>query len=322
MRSRLRGSFGFISFARYVLPAILSVSFLTALPAFAQSCPPALPATITLTSDLASSVASATLGFHAMIQNQSAELLSGQLAVDVVQKDSGVSVSRFIIPERVNVLALSGGKTDFAWTIPGGLQSGSYSVIATYVSGGARVADIFSGVLQPAATYDVTVTGSDMPQPSIISMRVNDATYTPHSDARISDPSAHVTATIQNGASGPYKGTFTWRLYAAEENIGDAPLDAKTEAVELHPGGTADVTYTLTDTSRDGYYLEGELSDGTNTSFTDVWLARTGAVFGGLQCGNAIGLSLAYDNLLSLIGIAFAVLLVGGAWTYFNRRAV
>jgi hypothetical protein len=274
---------------------------------------------MTLTSELSATVPSASVGFRAKLQNQSDAILRGQLYVDVVNKENGASVERFLVPQQFALLSKSAGESDFVWKTSGALTSGTYIVRATLVNASTTRADALSLALGPSAQTPITISDG-VPEASFSAIHVNGTQYQAGSVVRISSGSAQVVAATLNSTSAPFKGTLTWRLYAADALLSAAPLDTRTVVVDLHPGTTADVSYTLAQTSASGYYLEGALSDGKSTSYIDVWLAKDSTVFPELGCISAgTMLPVGSNTGLILAGIAL-VILIGVVWEVYEKR--
>ena len=280
---------------------------------------PGLPATLTLTSELSSTVPSVSLGVYALVENKSNTTISdAALAVDVVEKATGVSVDRFVVPQHLTVLAGSSAKLGFVWKVPPALSSGAYTLLATLVPPDAARADVFAHVLAPSATRDIKIVNGAPAGAKVEALKINGAVYQDRTIASITDDRAQVLETVVNAGAGPYKGTLTWRVYAPNASLSDAPLAVDTMPVELHPGMSLDVPYRLTDVSI-GYYLEGQLSDGQHVSYIDAWITR-GDAFKDLACLNASQSGALTLGTWLIIGIILAVLAAGLAWRMFEVR--
>jgi hypothetical protein len=286
------------------------------------SCPVGLPVTLGIASELSSTVPSASIGFHALMQNQSAALIhDAVLAVAVIQKGTGVVVDRFFVPQRVALLPQSAAKIDFVWKVPTGLSSGTYTVVVTLTPRDATLPEVYSQTLQPVATQDIAVIDGAAPSASVLSVTVNGGPYQSHTAVRISAGTSQVIAATINSTQAPYKGMLTWRLYGADATSTSNALDTQIQDVGLHPGMSSDVRYVLSDTSRDGYLLEGELSDGHTTRYIDVWLERTNGVFPFLDCLNGgTAPALFSGDTALVIGVVLALFLLALAWRALERR--
>lgn len=288
-------------------------------PALAAACLSALPVQMTITSELTESVPSASVGFHVLMRNTSDAVVDHVALLVQVEKKDGTVVDRFIAPVAVAILAGSPAKADFIWKIPSGLSSGAYDVIAELVPADSRIADARVVGIQAHAETAITISGG-VAAPAIQLTKVNGQRYAGEV-ATIASGTAQVVAATLNGTPGPYRGTFVWRLWAADARLGSAPIDSAQQSVELHPSGTSDVTYTLTDSSHAGYYLEGELSDGKTNSYVDFWLARDGEVFSELACAPARAANslstLRTEAIVALVGL---LLLLGLGWELFEKR--
>lgn len=283
------------------------------------ACITGIPATMTLSSELSSTVASTAVGFHTVLRNESNTFQTGELPVEVVRTSDGTVVDRFLAAQSVTLLPGSAGKADFAWRVPSGIPSGSYSIEAVLAASSTSRADIYSGVLQPLATTSVAVNGG-IPEASITSLSVNGQNYQSGSVVQLAGAGAQVITTIANQTSGPYVGTFTWRLYASDATLADPPLDTKTEPAELQPNTSGSATYALTDASQGGYFLEGELSNGKSSSYIDVALARDPGAFPELRCAQAQMPAASSSNPTLVIVIIILLLVFAAGWTFYERR--
>ena len=252
-----------------------------------SSCVIALPVTMTLASSLASTVPSTSVGFHAEIKNTGSVVIpDAMMVVDVVRSDLGerTIVDRFVVPQHITLFGNYTAQTDFVWKVPVDLSNGSYTVAMTLAPQAASAAQIFAAVGYPTATTSIVIQGGMQPSASVRLLAINGQPYQPLTIAHISQGGASITATVHNGSSAPYIGTVTWQLYAADAHIGDAPLDQKTDAVELHPGTDTGMIYSLANRTAGAYYLQGQLSNGHETTFFDVLLDSGTAAFGWTSC--------------------------------------
>lgn len=303
--------------------AFLSAILLPGVTFAGPACPIGLPTdgvSMMITSSLQATVPSAEVGFEVELQNAQDVLISdAAIAVDVVRKSSGEVVDRFESPQRITLFAESTGKATFAWTVPTYLSSDTYTLIATLLPAGITHAQARSALPVPRAEIDMAVQ-SEAEAVTIGAISVNDDAYTHRRPVRIGE-STEITASIANATDGPYRGEITWRLYAAESDLAAEPIDTQTMRIELHPGASTEVQYTLRDTSHQGYYLEGTLSNGRTASYIDVWLSRSNDALPGVGCG---GLRLFSEsgpsNTTVVIGVVALILVLGGAWKVWERR--
>ena len=288
-----------------------------------SSCPGSpIPVTISLTSELTATVPSASIGLYAEIQNAGADAISdAALAVEVVQKETGAVVDRFVVPGRVAVFPQSAGKIGFIWKVPSGVDSGVYTLMATFVpKGGSRAQAFAQGY--PTASRDITISGGAAVPAQIRSLTVNGSVYTPDTVARVAEVgSVSAVATASNQIQGPYKGAIMWRLYAPDATLFDKPLDSRETAVQLHPEQSANIPYNLPALSLGSYYLEGALSDGSSTSYFDILLAREAGAFAWTKCIASPAQKGGSGNTLIVVSIIAAVLVLGGIWEFFKHRA-
>jgi len=309
------GIFAFIPFIVFAVPFV----------AFAQplnSCGAPIPVTVSLTSELTATVPSASIGLYAEIRNAGADAISdAALAVEVVQKETGTVVDRFVTPERVAIFPQSSGKIGFIWKVPSGVDSGVYTLMATFVpKGGSRAQAFAQGY--PTASRDITISGGAAVPAQIRSLTVNGSVYTPDTVARVAEVgSVSVAAAASNQAQGPYKGSLTWRLYAPDATLFDEPLESREVSVQLHPERLADIPYDLPALSLTSYYLAGELSDGTNTSHFDILLSREDGAFAWTKCTASPAQKGGSGNTLIVVSIIAAVLVLGVIWEFFKHRA-
>ena len=269
---------------------VLAVPFV-ALAQPLNSCGASIPVTISLTSELTATVPSASIGLYAEMQNAGADAISeASLAVEVVQKETGTVVDRFVAPERVAIFPNTSGKVGFVWKVPPGIDSGVYTLMATFVpKGGSRAQAFAQGY--PTASRDITISGGATVPAQIRSLTVNGNVYSSNTVAQVAEVgSVSAVAAASNQIQGPYKGAITWRLYAPDATLFDKPLDSRETAVQLHPEQSANIPYNLPTLSLGSYYLEGELSDlpaqagGASTSYFDVLLAREAGAFAWTNC--------------------------------------
>ena len=298
-----------------------------------SSCPDSsIPVAISLTSELTATVPSASIGLYAEIKNMSSDAISdAALAVEVVQKETGAVVGRFVVPGRVAVFPQSAGKIGFVWKVPSGVDSGVYTLMATFVpKGGSRAQAFAQGY--PTASRDITISGGAAVPAQIRSLTVNGSVYTPDTVARVAEVgSVSAVATASNGTQGPYKGSLTWRLYAPDATLFEKPLDTREASVQLHPEQSANIPYNLPALTLTSYYLEGELSDlpaeasaqagGGSTSYFDILLAREAGAFAWTKCIASPAQKGGSGNTLIVVSIIAAVLVLGGIWEFFKHRA-
>lgn len=288
------------------------------------SCDASLPVTIALTSEIVSTVPSASIGIYAGMQNTGANAISdAALAVEVVQKDTGAVIDRFVVPQRIAVFANSSAKAGFVWKVPSGTASGTYTVIATFAPKGAPRAEAFAHVY-PSASLDVHVDAGAATPASVRALTVNGSAYSPDTVARfVETGSVSVGAAVRNQAQGPYKGAITWRLYAPDATLFDEPLDSRETSVELHPEQSANMQYDLPTLTLGSYYLEGELSDGGSTSYFDILLAREDGAFAWTKCiAPAADSKSSSGNTILIVSVTALIIAVGVMWEFAKRRHV
>jgi len=283
----------------------------------------AIPVTISLTSELTATVPSASIGLYAEMQNASADAISdASLAVEVVQKDTGTVVDRFVTPDRVAIFPNTSGKVGFVWKVPPGIDSGVYTLMATFVpKDGSRARAFAQGY--PTASRDITISGGATMPAQIRSLTVNGNTYTQDTVAQVAEVgSVSAVAAASNQIRGPYKGAITWRLYAPDATLFDAPLDSRETAVELHPEQSANIPYNFPALALTSYYLEGELSDGASTSYFDVLLAREDGAFAWTNCiPHDTSSESSPGNTTVLISVIALIVGIGAIWEFFKHRA-
>lgn len=287
-----------------------------------NSCGASLPVTISLTSELTSTVPSASIGLYAEMQNAGTDPVSdASLAVEVVQKDTGTVVDRFVVPERVAIFPNTSGKIGFVWKVPPGIDSGVYTLRATFVpKGGSRAQAFAQGY--STASRDITITGGATMPAQVRSLTVNGNAYEQDTIARVAEVgSVSAVAAASNQIQGPYRGAITWRLYAPDATLFDKPLDSRETSVELHPEQSVNIPYNLPTLALTSYYLEGELSDGASTLYFDILLSREDGAFAWTNCGTRdavpAGNSANTTLVLSLIGLVVAA---GLTWELVKNR--
>ncbi len=307
------------SAALFALAALLPV-----LVSAQAACAPTLPVSMTISSELTSTVASASIGFTAQLQNNSPAPVAGaKFAVNVTDKETGAVVDRFLSRDAFALLPSSAGKATFVWTVPSELPSGIYVVTAALVTASTTRADAYATGVQPSASEEIGVS-QGIPQAHIAALSVNGSIYKPETPTMLSSGTTQVVAATLNGTNGPFKGTLTWRLYAATSTLADKPLDTKTESIELQTGASVNASYTLPDLPGDGYYLEAQLSDGRSNSYADAWLARTQSVFPELACVSASASSTPSGSTgVSFLWVGIGVVLLAGlAWELLKKKSV
>ena len=294
---------------------LLAVPFAVSAQTIPACAEASTPVTIALTSELTSTVPSASIGLYAEIQNVGeASITDGALAVEVVQKDTGTVVDRFVVPERVAIFPDTSGKVGFVWKVPPGIDSGAYTLMATFVpQDGSRARGFAQGY--PTASRDITISSGTAMPAQIRSLTVNGTVYSPDTVARVAEVgSVSAVAAASNRIQGPYKGAIMWRLYAPDATLFDEPLESREAPVQLHPEQSANIPYNLPALALTSYYLEGALSDGASTSYFDILLAREDGAFPWTDCiaGEATSKSNPANTVLvlSLIGLIVAVGLV------------
>ena len=311
---RMKG--GIIAVVMFAMPFV----------AFAQplnSCGAPIPVTVSLTSELTATVPSASIGLYAEIRNAGADAISdAALAVEVVQKETGAVVDRFVVPGRVAVFPQSAGKIGFIWKVPSGVDSGVYTLMATFVpKDGSRARAFAQGY--PTASRDINISGGTAVPAQILSLTVNGSVYAPGTVARVAEVgSVSAFAAASNKIQGPYKGAIMWRLYAPDATLFDEPLDSREAAVQMHPEQSANVPYNLPSLSFTSYYLEGELSDGNSASYFDVLLAREEGAFAWTKClTNSPASNGRSGNTTVVLSLIALIIAIGVVWEFFKHRA-
>ena len=286
-----------------------------------NSCGAPIPVTVSLASELVSTVPSASIGFYAEVQNTSAEIISdASLAVEVVQKDTGTTIDRFVVPDSVTVFPNGISKKGFVWKVPLGTDSGVYTLMATLVPKGGSRAEAFAQVY-PTASRDISISGGATVPAQIRSLTVNGSVYTPDTGARVAEVgSVSAVAAASNQIQGPYKGAITWRLYAPDATLFDEPLDSREVQVQLHPERSADIPYNLPTLALGSYYIEGELGDGDSASYFDILLAREDGAFAWTKCIPTSPGS-GSSNTVIVFSIIAALIAIGAVWEFFKHRA-
>jgi hypothetical protein len=282
----------------------------------------AIPVTIALTSEISSTVPSASIGIYAEMKNTGVEIISdAMLAVDVKEKSSGMIVDRFIVPQHITILPNSPAKASFVWKVPSEINSGKYILSATFVPTSGSRAEAFAHVY-PTATNDIAVMDGALVLASIRSLRANGSAYEAHTVARVAEEGGvSAVAAAENGMPAPYKGSIVWKLYAPDAGLNDAPLDIREQQVGLHPGTTDNLDYSLPTLSLGSYYLEGKLSDGRGATYFDMLLARENGAFAWTQC---IVPSLASGshpaNTTIVASVVIAIIALGLVLEFIERR--
>lgn len=302
---------------------LLAVPFVVSAQTINSCAEASLPVTIVLTSELTSTVPSASVGLYAEMQNTGTETISdAALVVEVAQKDTGMVVDRFVVPQRITILSNSPAKVGFIWKVPSGAASGIYTVIATFAPKGASRAEAFAQAY-PTASRDITITDGTGVSAQVSSLSVNGTTYTPDTVAQMTETgSASVIAAVGNQMQGPYKGAITWRLYAPDATLFDKPLDSWEAPVQLHPEQSANISYNLPALALSSYYLEGELSDSESTSYFDILLSREDGAFAWTSCiAPATDPKNSSGNTILIVSVIALIVAVGVIWEIVKHRA-
>lgn len=238
-----------------------------------------------LSSELAATVPSASVGIFAAIENASAETLTGEaIAVEVVRKSDGAIVDRFIAEQRVTVFADSPAKVGFIWKVPPGLVNGTYIVVASLAPEDAPRAQVYAHVGYPTARLEIDVQDGREDALAIRSVEVNGVSYAPWTVADVSEGSVSAQVTAANSQAAPYKGIMSWDLYAHDAGLTAEPLEHTDMSVELHPGATQSIAYRLPGGESGAYYIEATLRDATGGSRVDILLDRGGDAFSWAAC--------------------------------------
>ncbi|MGH7175284.1 MAG: hypothetical protein ACREGR_02925 [Minisyncoccia bacterium] len=118
-----------------------------------------------------------------------------------------------------------------------------------------------------------------------------------------------LTAQAVNTTKTAFSGSLTWTLYAADASDPTQPLSTSESAVSIPAGGTAPVSYMLTDTAHSLYYVVGSITtSGGAQSLAGFVLARPGTASvriwhaGALQTPLVSGSPAAYACVQSLGG--------------------
>ncbi len=289
--------------------------------ALAQSnaCSADIPIAMHLESDFASTVPSASIGIYAVMENGSADIISNaSLAVDVVKKDTGAIVDRFVWPKTVTIFGASSAKAGFIWKVPGALESGVYTVNVTFAPDGAMRAAVYAHALYPHASLDITIKDGAPAGEHIRTLSVNGQPYTAWSVAPFSQGRLAATADTDNQSAAPYRGTLVWRTYAPGATLTDAPVNESTSILELHPGTSGVAAYDLPQ-GGDAYYVEGQLKGVQRNVYFDILLDRGGAAFPWAGCMPAAQ-SAASPRAIATMAIVGAILVAGVAWELYERR--
>lgn len=199
------------------------------------------------------------------------------------QKDAnGPDVVDFVrVAGPIDLKADSSAPLTFSWSVPRNAEPGTYRA-ATYVVASDRF-----NMLGLTFTDDVVgnsyafhVVGEDegavrFDKTSVV---VGGAPFFFASfPPRVSPSDAvDVAARVKNTTDIPFKGTLTWKLYAWDSLRPDALIDERTEPLEVHPGGSARVGFSVSDTAHAVNYLVGEFENGDSKSVIGIRFVREG----------------------------------------------
>lgn len=300
---------------------LVALALIAPLPAFAQSaCSAGVPLTMRLESELTATVPSASVGVYAILENTGSEILRGaSIAVEVVEKETGTVVDRFVVPQDVVVFGGGSAKVGFVWKVPDAIADGAYTIEATYAPAGAPRAAISSGAVYPTARREIMVSGGSAPGVTLESLAVNGQSYARGGVARMTEGNVVALARAGNPSGVPYVGTLTWRTYAADAALSDKPLDERSYPAELHPDVGRSFSYDVPE-GRDAYYVEGEFRDGQSSAYFIVLLESGTGAFPWAACAPLVHERAASKHTSAFVAVVGAVLVLGLLWELYERR--
>jgi len=270
--------------------AALAASAIFPALAFAQTAGASCPAytdpgvvSVTLSTELVSTVPGVPVGVHAALANNSSEeVLDGSLYARVtdVSSESGVIVDEFIAVSEIDLAAGGSKEVDFIWQMPVGATRGDYRIETFFVYPRSLFIPPPSASSKDAAALTMHV-DSDVPEITAIDISeivVQGAEYSQETGGYVFAESANIAVEIplKNRSGESYKGSVTWRLFERGKGPLTEPVGTYTEEIKMHPGGVTKTSYLIPDASAGSYYLEAELSDSFSTSLMAIPLLREG----------------------------------------------
>lgn len=246
---------------------------------------------LSLRSNLQQTVASASVGYTATIQNTgSLPYNDATIAVEVRDAASGAIVERFM-QHGVSVAAGSSAEPTFVWHVSGALAPGAYQVEAILVPAGVSYGDAFTDQRLPHATVPMKISSGPASAPVF--------------SGPLSMTSGTLTASMTNPANAPYRGTITWRLWRDAGQPLEQPQD-----VEMLPQGSASATYALPETDAPTYVEAVVSSQGSVQAVTGAWVAHGTVSPTNTSCNAGGGMS---DTLAIFALVAILVIVLIGA---------
>jgi len=308
-----------------VIAACLLFPTFAAAQASAEStlCPAysAARVSITLSTELVSTVVGVPVGIHTILENISDEDLKDGALYARVRDGSKNTVSvidEFVAAREVELAPRETKELDFVWQIPVGVTEGEYRLEVYFVYPRSLFLPPPSASSNDAAALTMHV-GSDIRQViriDVDEILVEGAEYAQEIGAYTYANNAPITVRVplKNRLNEPYKGTIKWRLYERGKGPLTEPVGGYTEEIKMHPKGTTELSYIIADASAGSYYLEAELSDGISKSLIAIPFLREGVCASESSAyttsgnGREINLSWLVASALVVLAVAYAIL--------------
>lgn len=215
-----------------------------------------------VTSSLQQTVASASVGFTANIQNSGiSSYENAALAIEVRTASTSQIVDRFI-QTGISVAAGASTSTTFVWHTSGTLASGAYIVNVIFIPSGVGYGDAFSDPRLPRTSSTLSVVSGA--QPSVV-----------FSGPPTSPAPGEISLGITNTAKAPYRGMITWRVWKTGVGILAEPVTQETNEVEMLPSDSATVHYVLPHGESGVYYVQATLTTSDQVqAIRGAWMVK------------------------------------------------
>lgn len=301
---------------------------------------------VAISADLSSAVAGAPLGVHLTVTNQNPyPIVDATVYVKVMRYGYALGAKNVNGPDVVDFFPATdpftlpaGGSVNLSsvWQVPQDAEAGDYTMAAYVVSadrfeleGLSFTDDVVGGALSFKVVSDAK--GSvyfDKDTATVLGQPFRFAAYPP----RIPTGTAEVPVGIDLANTTPLPATeeVTWTLYNWDALRADQVLDQKTETVTVPAGGSAQVTYTVTDKNHSVYYLLGSVrTAGGSSSLVGIRFVRgdvneprlnfvgvtgypAGAGSAAVACVHSAGTSSAENTELEIVATRPSLFGIGG----------
>jgi hypothetical protein len=243
-------------------------------------------ATVSLSSEVSSTVTDVPIGIVADITNPNPYPLTGGALYVRVYKASAVGakqsdpviVDAFTATSDINMLAQSSTQRTFEWRVPVTIPSGTYRIAASFVSAQHLPA--------PAARYpsdgssaiiDLKVKGSNIGEISFDTKHSTVAgvpVSSSDTSIQLAGEAIPVKAVVESTVGAPVSGSVAWKLFGWDNTPSIPALETQTANVFIHAMSSTSVSYSLPNISLPAFHLEGILSVGGSRDVISVNVVR------------------------------------------------